>query len=66
MTLPSMTIFVSIIADSREIKRARVTVCVNESGTYDIEFNGATVSTEVREEFVLDMIKVIAAKQDVR
>ena len=54
------------VADSREIKRARVTVCVNESGTYDIEFNGATVTTDLREEYLSDVIKAIAAKQEVR
>jgi hypothetical protein len=62
-----MTTYVSIIADdSREIKRARVTVGVNESGTYDIEFKGATVTSNLREDFVLDMIKTILARQEVR
>ena len=60
-----MTTFVSIVADSREINRARVTVCVKDSGTYDIEFKGAAVASDLREELVLDMIKAIAAKKEV-
>ena len=65
MTLLPMTTFVSIVADSREIKRARVTVCVNDSGTYDRESKGAAVASDLREELVLDMIKAIAAKKEV-